>query len=607
MRTVLLSLAAAAAAFAADPNSAIRLDQVGYLPGAPKLAMVVAQPAASSFSVRRVSDDQAVFTSSLAAPAYDSNSGDSVQIADFTNLIAPGRYYIDVEGVGRSYPFDIDSDVYRRAYYLAMRAFYGQRCGTAVDMGPEFPHHHAICHTDGAWHWSSGEPAGSRESSHGWHDAGDYGRYIVNSGISTGTLLWTWELYSDRIRNVSLNIPESGNGMPDILNEIKWNLDWMLTMQDPGDGGVWHKQTTERFADFVMPEADTAINYVIGTGAAPYKSSCATADFAAVMSIASRAYAPFDAAFAARAGDAAAHAWGWLQTYPNIIFKNPAGVNTGEYGDGDCSDERLWAAAELWRSTGGDAYRTYFLQNYRRFVSSLWAPGWGSVAPLGLWTYVLANRQDADAAAVQDIRNATVSKANEIVARINSNGYRIALSGGDFYWGSNSVAANFSLLLMIANHISPDVRYRDAALENLHYLLGRNTFSTSWVTAVGSNWFKHPHHRPSDSDGIDEPWPGMLSGGPNRGRDDRILQAMPNGLPPMRYWQDNWESYAGNEICINWNAPLVFVLAGNLPRRSDSGLSRAARVSQIEQLESAREAAAGRAPRPGAHERAAGR
>ena len=99
----------------------------------------------------------------------------------------------------------------------------------------------------------------------GWHDAGDYGRYIVNSGISTGQLLWTWELFGSRIRNVKLNIPESSNSTPDILDEIRWNLDWMLTMQDD-DGGVWHKQTSERFADFVMPEDDKLVSYVIGTG-----------------------------------------------------------------------------------------------------------------------------------------------------------------------------------------------------------------------------------------------------------------------------------------------------------------------------------------------------
>jgi endoglucanase len=174
---------------------------------------------------------------------------------------------------------------------------------------------------------------------------------VVNSGISTGTLLWTWEIFGDRLKQVKLNIPESGNGTPDILNEIRWNLDWMLSMQDD-DGGVWHKQTSERFCDFILPEKDTLISYVIGTGKEPYKSSCATGDFAAVMAIAARAYRPFDAAYAEKCLRAARQAWNWLEKYPDVTFRNPPGVSTGGYGDGDCADEHLWAAAELWRTTG---------------------------------------------------------------------------------------------------------------------------------------------------------------------------------------------------------------------------------------------------------------
>jgi endoglucanase len=166
---------------------------------------------------------------------------------------------------------------------------------------------------------------------------------------------------------------------------------------------------------------------------------------------------------------------------------------------------------------------------------------------------------------VDAIRQATALAANSIAERTAANPYRIAMTGNDYTWGSNGQAANYALLLLVANTLSPDPRYFDGALENLHYLLGRNTFSVSWVTWVGSNWFKRPHHRPSGADGVVEPWPGMLSGGPNRYREDSALASLPAGLPPMKVWIDNQDSYAGNENCINWNAPLVFVLAGALP------------------------------------------
>jgi endoglucanase len=564
MRAFFLTFLCSAAGFAADPTPAIRLDQVGYLPDAPKVAMVVVNPPARAFSVRRLADDKPLFAAALGEPVRDANSGDLVQLADFSALIDPGRYYIDVPGVGRSYPFDIRANAYERPYYLAMSSFYGQRCGTAVDMGPEFPHRHPVCHLTGAWHPSSGRE-GPRPSAFGWHDAGDYGRYIVNSGITTGTLLWTWELFHNRIERIPLNIPESGNGTPDLLSEVRWNLEWMLSMQDT-DGGVWQKQTAEKFIGFLMPERDTATSYVVGTGSAPYKSSCATGDFAAVMAIAQRVYQPYDQAFASRAGAAAAKAWTWLDAHPNVTFlRNPPGVLTGVYDDPNCADERLWAAAELWRSTGGEAYRKYFLAHYAPFAAFLKTPNWLTVGPLALWTYALAGRPDADPTALERIRRASARFANHLVELTASNPYRIALRTADYTWGSNGQAANFSLSLIVANILAPNPRYTQAALENLHYLLGRNAFSVSWVTAVGSRWVMNLHHRPSQADGIVEPWPGLLSGGPNKDREDALLRRLPADLPPMRLWIDDGASYASNENCINWNAALVFVLAATLP------------------------------------------
>jgi endoglucanase len=102
-------------------------------------------------------------------------------------------------------------------------------------------------------------------------------------------------------------------------------------------------------------------------------------------------------------------------------------------------------------------------------------------------------------------------------------------------------------------------------MDNLLYLLGRNTFSLSWVTRAGANPFRHPHHRPSGADNNAEPWPGLLAGGPNAGRQDAALKALPTGLPPAKIYIDDQASYASNEVAINWNAPLVFVLASTLP------------------------------------------
>ena len=559
-------LGSAQLAYAAEEGSLqIKLDQVGYLPGAPKLAVVTAT--ARTFAVKRASDNATVFKGTLGVATLDTDTGDSVQLADFTTLRLPGIYYLDVPGVGRSWTFSIRRDVFSRAYYLAMRAFYGQRCGTAVDLGPEFPgYSHAACHLKGEFHPSSGKQ-GERNNIGGWHDAGDYGRYVVNSGITTGTLLWTWEIFGSKVKSISLKIPESGNGTPDILNEARWNLEWMLKMQDE-DGGVWHKQTSEHFSGFVAPEDDHLPSEVIGTGQSPFKSTCATADLAAVAAIAARVYKPFDPKFAARNLEAARQAWLWIQKYPNVTFKNPPGVTTGEYSDNYCGDERLWAAAELWRTTGEAAFNDFFVKQYPDFRPSLEAPspeGWREVAPLGLWTYALSAQKGADPVVVSDIRKRTSAAARAIVERTRKNPYRVSLLTKDYVWGSNGVVANYGMELLVANLLVPDPTFLETAQDNLHYLLGRNAFSISWVTQVGANPYHHPHHRTSAASKTAEPWPGLLSGGPNAGRQDDALRKLPPGLPPAKIYADDQASYASNEIAINWQAPLVFLLAGTLP------------------------------------------
>jgi endoglucanase len=539
----LLMTAPASAARLAPATTEIKVSQVGYPTQGRKLAFVATATPATVFSVRDAANGAIVLMGSLSAPVLDRDSGDRVQTADLSSLGKPGTDLLDVPGLGRSFEFPIGPDVFARPLYLAMRSFYGQRCGTAVDLGSEFPgYRYPACHLEGAFHPSSGK-SGPRASAKGWHDAGDYGRYIVNSGITTGSLLWSYELYEPRLAKLKLDIPESGNAVPDVLDEIRWNLDWMLSLQDE-DGGVWQKQTSERFIGFAMPQDDHTVSYVIGTGSEPYKSSCATAAYA-------------DAARAA-----ALRAWSWVTAHTDVLFQNPAGVQTGAYGDASCADERLWAAAELWRTSGDVRFDRYFLEHQAGLRAAITAsdpPAWPNVAPLALWAYALAPQ--GDGAVQAGIRGDSLAAADAIVARTATNGYRTSLVTKDYGWGSNGVAANYALQLLIANALHGDVRYVEAARDNLYYLLGRNAFSLSWVTRVGANPVRHPHHRPSAADTNAEPWPGLLAGGPNMKRQDAVMAKLPE-LPVAKMYVDDEASYATNENAINWNAALVFALAG---------------------------------------------
>jgi endoglucanase len=284
------------------------------------------------------------------------------------------------------------------------------------------------------------------------------------------------------------------------------------------------------------------------------------------MAIAARVYRPFDGRFASSALAAARSAFTWAEKNPAVLFMNPKGIGTGAYGDRNCGDELLWASAELWRTTRDAAFQDYFTSHYAAVMPAIGAgraPSWAGVGAFGLWTYVLGG---GSGEAADVIRTASLAAADEIATRTEENGYRHSMRPEDYIWGSNSVAANYGVQLLVANTMRPSVRYVAAAADNLHYLLGRNTFSLSWVTQLGANPYRHPHHRPSGGDTNAEPWPGLLSGGPNARRQDPAMKALPD-LPPAKMYLDDQESYATNEIAINWNAPLVFLLAGQLPRQ----------------------------------------
>jgi len=553
-----LAQAPLASTYTAPP---VLLNQLGYLPNNAKLATILlaklsAQTPPTNFRVR-TQNQTIVFEGKLSTPTLDAASGDTTSQADFSSVTTPGIYQLEVAGT-LSDTFTIAPTVYAEALRLTTRGYYGQRCGCAVDLGNGY--HHPACHHDGAFDPTS-DRSGSVPNTGGWHDAGDYGRYIVNSGITTATLLWAWELYPNALRTLSLNIPESGAALPDFLAEIRWNLNWMLSLQDPTDGGVWHKQTSLHFCAFIMPQDDHLPSEIIGTGAAPYKSTCATADFGAVMAIAARCYRPFDPTFSARCLAAARLAWTWTREHPNVIFKNPPTVLTGEYGDTDCTDELLWASAELYNTTLESQYESALLESIQPLLPNLkiTVPSWNNVASLGLWAYAFAPRHKLSPV-VDAIQQATQAAAAELITRIHTSGYGNTLSLDDYHWGSNSNAGNQSLLLLVANHFQPSPTTLNAALSNLHYLLGRNCFGVSWVTQLGHRPFQHPHHRPSAAAGIAAPWPGLLSGGPNAHGGDVIADALPKS-PPMRMWLDDQRAYSMNEIAINWNAPLVFLLA----------------------------------------------
>ncbi len=546
----------------------IRINQLGFYPEGPKVAVIAAATDDNAFHVLSVDDTDTLYTGNLSGERTSPYSGKTTRIAHFSDFKQPGSYKLHVAGLGNSYSFSIREKIYEKLAQASVEGFYLQR------MSVELPEKYAgqwaraaghpdtvvVIHASAA---SEDRPEGSTIAApKGWYDAGDYNKYIVNSGITMGTLLSAYEDFPAFANDFSLNIPEQDNDLPDLLDEVLYNLRWMQAMQDPADGGVYHKLTTADFEGMVMPEEATNTRYVVK------KTTAATLDFAAVMAQAARVYANFDAQLPGLADSClqvATSAWKWAEKNPAVLYDQPAmnedfspAITTGAYGDGDVSDEFIWAAAELWISTGDEQYREHIKPMGEDEQMPL--PSWAQVRSLAYYS-LLRHQQtwkENEPEMLKSMKSQLKTMADGLMENHQENAYATIMGGRekDFVWGSSAVAANQGIALLQAYKMFDDKKYLEAALSNLDYLLGRNATGYSFVTGYGHKTPMFIHHRPSEADDNEEPVPGLLSGGPNPGQQDEC--DYPSDAADESF-VDAECSYASNEIAINWNAPLVYL------------------------------------------------
>lgn len=550
--------AGAGAAPKADAD--IRLNQVGYYTGARKVAVVVNNKnteTATGWQVLRASDRRPVLSGKMGAPAQWEESGETGRQADFSALDVPGQYVLALndKNSSESFPFKISADTYADAAKASMRAFYFQRC--SYELSKEFAGKWArpAGHPDTAasFHRSSGRDTAAKASSPGgWYDAGDFGKYIVNSGISVGTLLAFYENFPAYFPDKSLNIPESGNNRPDILDEAKFNLDWMKTMQD-SDGGVFFKLTTLSFPGYIMPHEDKGERFIIG------KSTTSALNFAAAMAMAGRAYAPFDKAYADDCIARAKRAWDWAAKNPNVPYRNPEDVRTGEYKDDKFEDEFTWAAVELLISTKEKRFADFLKGKDIAYTAE---PSWQYVHSLSALSLATANVKNIlPASSIDSVRASIVRAADKWMGEMDKHLYRIP--NANFVWGSNSNFANMGVAMIYAYKITKDKKYLLAAAEIADYLMGKNAVGLSFVTGIGARAAGYPHHRQTVAAQKADPEigviPGFLVGGPNKGQQDKQHEVTYKSTLPAKSYEDVYKSYASNEVAINWNAPAVFL------------------------------------------------
>ena len=554
----------------AQVSADIRINQEGYYPALIKEAVITGETVEGPFFIIRHNTKDTVFRGVAGPRIKSKNSSVYTRILNFTTVKEPGLYHIAGPSAVVSYPFLINRHSFQKTAKAAMKGFYFQRVSMPLEQQFAGQWHRPAGHPDLAVEVhpsaaNANRPAGTMiKSPGGWYDAGDYNKYIVNSGITMGTMLSAYEDFPRNFDILNVHIPESGNTVPDILDETLYNLRWMLTMQDPADGGVYHKCTNANFDGMVMPGVTTLPRYVV------QKSTAAALDFTAVMAQAARILKPFKKDLPGLADScqkAAEFAWNWAIKNPAVLYeqdemnkKFKPEITTGAYGDNNLSDEWFWAASEMYINTGAEKYRQKITQGMNDPIQ---LTSWSSVAMAGYYSLVRNEKKlpAAFSTTTALLKSRIIRFADSLLVNASTNAFHTVMGGSvkDFEWGSSAVAANQGIVLINAYLLTKNDKYLEGALSNADYILGRNATGYCFVTGAGTKYPMHPHHRQSVADGLTEPVPGLLSGGPNPGKQDKCNYAFSE---PETSFVDDDCSYASNEIAINWNAPLVYLLNG---------------------------------------------
>jgi endoglucanase len=492
-------------------------------------------------------------------PAVTATSGDHIQVLDFSALKTPGQYRLSA-GPLQSVRFHIGPNPYQAVSTQLLHSYYLQRCGIEIrDSATGI--RHAPCHLkDGVLaHPDSSRATGLAAGqiiagTGGWHDAGDYGKYVATATVTIGRLLNTYERQPSQFKDAQLAIPESGNGIPDLLDEMRVGLDWLLTQQRP-DGAVYRKLSGKQWPIGQAPDEDTQSRYIYGV------STPETAKFAATMAMAARMYRPLMPERARQYQTAAVLAWQYLEQHPAMAVDWQDGDDSGSgkylFSDIDNEDslkrdddDRLWAAAELWITLGGPRYEQYFADHVRQMDYTLFE--WKDPSSLGMLDYLQQSVRPAKPELKALVRTKLLLRADRLLKAVEQDPYRLA--NQRLIWGSNKMTLEEGITLLNAYRITRDLRYLEASRDQIHFILGRNPFNQTFVSGVGTHPVKHVNNLFARAKNIDIS--GLLVGGPNQGAQDGIA---PKNAGVLSYIDDA-KSYATNEHAIDYNAALVALI-----------------------------------------------
>lgn len=536
-----------------DSQPKMIYNQVGYFTNGPKVLYVAPEIKNVAFYD---ADGQLVLNVIPEDAKYWDFSDNSVKKVDFYKISDNGIYNVRLNNVLHT-SIKISENPALEINKASLKAFYYNRSGTEIteEFGGKFARDAG--HPDTIVYVHSSAATEDRPENtilslpKGWYDAGDYNKYIVNSGITTYTLFRALEDFADYYSCMSIGMPDVQENVPEILTEILYNLDWFISMQDPNDGGVYHKLTTKNFERMVMPKYATSDRYVV------VKSTSAALNYAALVAHAVGALKPYNNYLnydLDQLLSKAVNAWNWAIINPARFYTQPNDIKTGAYGDKYLGDEWFWAASELYLATDDESYLDIAKQNY----SKLDIPTWSNVGTLGVIS-LLDKKYSCDEEWFIKLKNDYEKLIDELVTLSQASAYGVSIN--NFVWGSNSQVANEGMLKLFAFKHTKNEDYLVSALSDLDYILGRNATGYCFVTGFGNQQVMNIHHRPSSADEIDEPVPGFLVGGPNTDVFSDCPGAKRSKKPALSF-VDLECSYSTNEVAINWNAPLVYLSGG---------------------------------------------
>ncbi len=543
------------------------MNQIGYLPSEEKI--VYSSEAAWKFIIRNSLSGEEVYSGTMGYSGLDDDTGMDIYVGDFTDFKESGSYILETEGVGESYPFSIGERVYNDALTLAARFFYLQRSGIDITMDDKNSTVTEKGHLQDAVLWDA--QAVKKDVHGGWYDAGDFGRYIPTAAFSVNQLLYAFSINPQFHTDGSLDIPESGNGIPDLLDEIKWELSWMLKMQTD-EGSVYHKVTTLDYPEMgTVPADNSEPLFIFGP------TSSDTAYFTAALARGALILEPYDKDFAYRCRTAALKSYNWLKENPNQFppggFQNPLKSKYPMQGGydfiGSEDHVRMWAAAEIFALAGEDEVLNDFEKLFRKskvngdFVKMDWSE------PYGLALFAYLNTADTKGVLYKEVLENFKKQADLIVDVSQQSLFHTALRGrsGDFayVWGSNQVVSANGLELLMAYALFKNQIYLRTAYRQLQYLLGSNGLSKIFLSGIGGNPVEYPHHNLSIH--LKQAVGGIVGEGPNGAVEegsggDMVLSKLWNkGVPPALCYEDNSESWATNEPTIDANASFTALLS----------------------------------------------